>query len=303
LVTVIFFVKKFILGYIIMSIFLGNDSQAIVSTLVADASYALSVALTPALNAYTRLWITLSNSMHDNNFDTGNFVEVGAGRFLQNGKEYVYANYDTVTQTGYINSLDNNEAGTMASINFFLPVVKCKMIDGNNNMTTRSFLPGTAPVYLSLWGYNDQTVLISHVAITITGVPAGFTNVYLGKAKFNTDGDLEMGAAVAITHNWPETGNHLVAKQYVDSYVADLKEHYDAILTGRTNDLAETQTLVKALEAQLNRLYQVFFRKDRDEETIVSNDEEIGASFEVVTGDMDDIQEPLVPPDQAPAGF
>jgi hypothetical protein len=50
-------------------------------------------------------------------------------------------------------------------------------------------------------------------------------------------------------------------------------------------------------------LYQVFFRKDRDEETIVSNGEEIGADFDLVTGDTADITASLVPPAQAPPGF
>jgi len=130
-----------------------------------------------------------------------------------------------------------------------------------------------------------------------------FTPIYLGKALVDNSGNVALGPAVATTGLWPAIDHQLVPKEYVDSYVADVKAHYDAILLDRTTELAETQTLVKALESQLNRLYKVLFDKNRDEEFITTpNTGSVGATYATITIPTTDIAA-AVPPPVVPQGF
>jgi len=271
-----------------MSIFIGDNSSNIVMGLEPNSSYTLSVKITPNILSYQRIWITLSNTLANNNFETGPFIEIGDGAY-ENPNLYSYNNYNTITNTGYINSLTPNSDNTIASKEFFLPFVPCVMRDNNNTLLTKKFYPDRMPVYLSLWGYNGDSILISSVEITIT-FPPTVSPIYLGKAKVDNEGNLVFGYAVATTATWPVTDNYLVPAAYVKGYINKVKSHYDAILEERTSELVDTRTRVNALEAQLNRLYVVLFNLNRNEPIITTpHSGNVVADYDLATIDNSDI--------------
>jgi len=115
----------------------------------------------------------------------------------------------------------------------------------------------------------DQNNLYSYVTGTIIVTPPPYTPLYLGNATVTNTGDFYLAGTIMTTNRFPVSKHELVPRAYVDSYIKSVTDYYDGILEPE-GALIGLLDRVSALEAQLERVYQVIWSQARDVSAIVT---------------------------------
>ena len=275
-----------------MSIFFGDNSANLVTSLEVNETSTVSVDITTLQNhsEYTAYWFTVSNSLESDN----DFVNVSPQGSDVDGI-YVY--------NGTAGGDHSTVNGDIASTAFYLPNSPLKNIDYGGNLRSTTVDPTSSPLYLSIWGWNgvySNSHRFFDIEITVTGLPTPilFTPIYMGKAQVDTSGDLNFGLAVAKTVMWPADDHHLVARKFVMDGLEDLRQKVNDFIATTDDGKAQHLDRTSALEAQLERLYQALYQLPRDTESIVTAQAgALGATFEpAVVAEADPISPLDLPP-------
>ena len=114
---------------------------------------------------------------------------------------------------------------------------------------------------------NNKSIIYKRPLIVFT---PPLTPLYLGNAKINSTGDVEFQNSILTTLRYPEDQHELVPRAYVDKYIQNVVSFYNGILdiSGNGVNLGLIERITN-LEDQLERVYQAWWQKPRDEPTIV----------------------------------
>jgi hypothetical protein len=244
-----------------MSIFTNPTLTQAVSNMNVENTHTLYYDISgyqPTEQGIHAFWFTLEN-------DSSHSVIIGPNGGINDESKYIYNN----------NGSQNNATinGNIISISFFLPSDEC------GDTESKSYNPLGPSSVLSVKAINIYTDLdgITHYdvstiytqAVTIQAAPQ-LTPLYLGNAKINSTGDVEFQNSILTTLRYPDGQHELVPRAYVDKYIQNVVSFYNGILdiSGNGVNLGLIERITN-LEDQLERVYQAWWQKPRDEPTIV----------------------------------
>ncbi len=119
---------------------------------------------------------------------------------------------------------------------------------------------------LSLVHLNDA----NHIYGTATFSSIHITPMYIGPVQV-AGNQIDFSATKLLNAKAPTADAELVPKKYVDTYIQNTASYFQNLIdsVNNTDDLSDR---IKALELQINRIYQALYHVDRDTSAIVVSD-------------------------------